>query len=220
MKILKPYVEINSFNGVELMKNIEKAGRTCYKSHVSADDSYKKFIENIVKSGHESVIEHEKVSVRFLIDRGAMWDITRHRHASFSIESSRWCNYSKEKFERDIKFIEPFFLVDDKEGFEAWKEVMQTAEKNYFALADKGYKADVCRMTLPASLATEIAMTCNLREWRHILQLRCAKNVHPHVKQIMIPLLLYFKQEMPEIFADIPYDEEFSSKYYAEVKVI
>ena len=89
MKIVKPYINVEKFDGVKMMKKIERAGRTCYKSHVTSDDSYKKFLANIISSGHESVIEHEKITIRVLTDRGALWDITRHRITSFSVESSR-----------------------------------------------------------------------------------------------------------------------------------
>ena len=165
MKILKPYVEVPDIDGVQIMKNIEKAGRTCYKSHSTDEESYKRFLNNIITSGHESVIEHEKVSIRILTDRGSMWDITRHRHASFSIESTRWCNYSKEKFEQEIKFIEPFYLLEDKDGFEIWKKTMEEIEKNYFKLSKMGYKADVCRMLLPASLCNR---NCNDSQFKRM----------------------------------------------------
>jgi len=220
MTIVKPYAEVPEINGVELMKNIEKAGRTCYKSEVQSEDSYKRFINSIISRGHESVLEHEKVTVRFVADRGTMWDITRHRHASFSIESSRWCNYGKEGFGKEIKIIEPFFLVNDKEKYSIWENAMKAAEEAYMKLIDMGCPPDYARMTVPASLATEIVMTANIREWRHIFNLRCAKPVHPHVKQVMIALLLHFKKVMPELFEDIPYDEEFYAQYKDELAKI
>lgn len=221
MKIIKPTVTIPYIDGVSVMKNIERAGRTCYKSEVLSNDSYKKFIKSIITRGHESVLEHEKITVRLVTDRGTMWDITRHRHASFSIESSRYCNYSKDKFGNEIKVIEPFFLKPDVEvedpvcwqPYLAWSTSVQEAEKSYFKILELATKPDYARMVLPASLATEIVMTANIREWRHILKLRCASTVHPHVRQVMIPILQHFKSIMPELFEDIPYDEEFAQKY-------
>lgn len=220
MKIVKPYVQVPDIDGVELMKNIEKYGRTCYKSHSTDEESYKKFINNIISNGHESVVEHEKITVKILTDRGAMWDITRHRHASFSIESTRWCNYTKDKYEKELKFIDPFYLKDDEKALKIWTKTMEEIEKNYFELSEMEYKPDTLRMLLPASLATEIMMTCNLREWRHVLRLRCAKPVHPTVKQFTIPLLLHFKKLMPELFNDIPYDEEFKLDNYSEIQIV
>lgn len=220
MKIVKPYINVEEFDGVKMMKKIERAGRTCYKSHVADDESYKRFLDNIISSGHESVIEHEKITVRFLTDRGALWDITRHRLTSFSVESSRYCNYSKDKFENEIKFMEPFYIKNDEEALKIWKETMETAEKNYFELSKQGYKPDVCRMLLPTSLATEIVMTANLREWRHILTLRCSDRAHPTIRQFTIPLLLHFKEQLPEIFNDIPYDENFDPSDYAKLEVV
>ena len=221
MQIVQPRIIVPYIDGVKIMKNIEKAGRTCYKSACKTEDSYKNFIKNCINRGHESVIEHEKVTVRLVTDRGTMWDITRHRHCSFSIESSRYCNYSKDKFGNEIKVIEPFFLKPDlqAEGLEqwqpylAWTSAIQQSEKSYFDILNNGGTPDKARMVLPASLATEICMTANIREWRHIFSLRCQNTVHPHVRQVMIPLLLHFKEVMPELFDDIPYDEQFVKQY-------
>lgn len=221
MKIVQPRIIVPVIDGVKIMKNIERAGRTCYKSAGKSEDSYKNFIKNCINRGHESVIEHEKITVRLITDRGTMWDITRHRHCSFSIESSRYCNYSKDKFGNEIKVIEPFFLKPEiqDEGLEqwqpylAWANAIKEAEHSYFEILNNGGTPDYARMVLPASLATEICMTANIREWRHIFSLRCQNTVHPHVRQVMIPLLLHFKSVMPELFDDIPYDEEFAEKY-------
>lgn len=219
MKIVDSYIQVEQVDGVKIMKKIEKAGRTCYKSNALSEDSYKKFLNNIISSGHESVIEHEKVTVRILTDRGALWDITRHRLTSFSVESSRYCNYTKDKFEKEIKFIKPFYLEENTEAFAIWKDTMQTAERDYFKLAEMGYGPDVCRMLLPTSLATEIVMTCNLREWRHVLELRCSQRAHPTIRQFFIPLLLHFQEIMPEVFKDISYDTNFDPKHYATLAV-
>ena len=214
MIIVEPKITVPYIDGVEIMKNIEKAGRTCYKSEVKTDDSYKTFIKNCIKSGHESVIEHEKITVRLIADRGVMWDITRHRICNFSIESTRFCNYSKDKFGKEIKVIRPFFFDGEKDPkYKAWEDAIKQSEKSYFEILDNGGIPDYARMVLPASLATEICMTANIREWRHIFSLRCQKTAHPHVRQIMIPLLLHFKEKMPELFEDITYDTEFAEKY-------
>ena len=139
MIIVEPKIIVPYIDGVEIMKNIEKAGRTCYKSEANTEDSYKRFIKNCIKSGHESVIEHEKITVRLIVDRGVMWDITRHRLCNFSIESSRYCNYSKDKFGNEIKVIRPFFFgKDDKIKYDAWKNAMEQCEKSYFEILNNG----------------------------------------------------------------------------------
>ena len=108
MKIVKPWVEIKQFDGVQMMKNLELAAKQCYRTQSNiTEDSYKHFLRNCINRGHESVIEHEKVSIRMCCDIGVYKDLTRHRHASFSIESTRYCNYSKDKFGNEITFIEP-----------------------------------------------------------------------------------------------------------------
>ncbi|MCQ2420920.1 MAG: FAD-dependent thymidylate synthase, partial [Clostridia bacterium] len=99
MIIVPPSFEfIQEFDGVEMLKRIERIGRVCYKSEEKiTEDSYKKFIAGIVKRGHESVIEHEKISVKITCDRGVTHEIVRHRLASYSQESTRYCNYAKEQ---------------------------------------------------------------------------------------------------------------------------
>lgn len=219
MKILKPYVRVENVDGKKIMKTIERAGRTCYKSHITNEESYKTFISNIIKSGHESVIEHEKVTVRLYSDIGCYKDLTRHRLTSFSVESTRYCCYDKEKFGSEISFIEPIFK-DNEEIYSLWLDTMSNIEKNYMKMREYEATPDVCRMLLPHSTAAEFVMTANIREWRHIFKLRCNKAAHPSVRQVMIPLLLHFKNIMPELFADISYDEELEKKHYAKIEIV
>ena len=189
----------------------------CYRSEDRiTDDSYKQLITNCIKSKHESVLEHEKISIYLICDIGVYKELTRHRIASFSIESTRYCNYSKGKFGSGIHFIEPLF-VDDKDKYKIWFETMAETECCYNRMAALGAKPDELRMILPHSTAAEVAMTANIREWRHILSLRTAKAAHPAVRQLMIPLLLYFKEQMPELFNDISYDNTFPQNKYAKI---
>lgn len=147
-------------------------------------------------------------------------DITRHRAgASFSIESTRYCNYSKDKFDSNIKFIDPVYITDEQD-YNEWKNCMQDIENHYMAMANNGATPDLCRTLLPHSVAAEVVMTCNIREWKHVLNLRCSKMVHPEIRQLLIPLLLNFKQEMPEIFDGVPYDKDFPKEWYAEIKTM
>ena len=200
------------------MQNIERACRTCYKSeNLITDESYKNLLKNCLNRGHESVLEHEKITVRMICDIGVYKDLTRHRHASFSIESTRYCNYSKDKFSNEIDFIRPFHLQQIE--YKLWKNCMDTIEKTYLKMARLDCKPDQMRMILPHSTAAEVTMTANIREWKHILSLRASKHAHPSVQQLMIPLLLEFKKTMPEIFEEVSYNEEFNSSDYAEIVV-
>ncbi len=220
MEVVKPWILVEDYDKERILKNIEKACRTCYRSEdLITEDSYKKLLRNCINRGHESILEHEKVTVRIRCDIGFYKDITRHRAGTaFSVESTRYCNYGKDKFGNNIKFIDPVF-IEDKKNYDIWKRAMEEIEKNYLEMSNNGAKADELRMLLPHSTAAEITMTCNIREWKHILELRCSKMVHPSIKQILIPLLLKFKEDFPEIFENVPYDEAFPKEWYAELRV-
>lgn len=219
MEIIKPRIEIEQFNGVDIMKKIERACRTCYRSEGSiTEDSYKNLLRNCINRGHESVLEHEKITVRMLCSINTYKDLTRHRAgASFSIESTRYCNYSKDKFDNNIKFIDPVYITDEN-NYACWRECMKHIETYYMLVANNKGTPDQCRTMLPHSVAAEVCMTCNIREWKHVLDLRTKKTVHPEIRQLLIPLLLEFKRTMPEIFEGIEYDTEFPKEWYAELK--
>lgn len=219
MKIIKPFYTIeDEINGSEILKKIEKAGRTCYKSEDKiTDDSAEKFIRRILKSGHESVIEHEKITVRIICDRGISHEIVRHRIASYSQESTRYCNYSGQ-----VIFIRPLWVEDidlgeytDWEIFLAyknnpsriWLHCCLDAEKHYMQLIKLGWSPEQARSVLPNSLKTEIVCTFNIREWRHFFKLRTAKAAHPQMREITIPMLKEFKEKIPVIFEDIIIEE-------------
>lgn len=205
MRIIKPSFEIlDDINGEELLEKIEKIGRVCYKSESKiAQDSAKKFISNIIKSGHESVIEHEKISVRIICDRGVSHEIVRHRIASYSQESTRYCNYSDEKFGKELTLIKPVFWEDNSEEYKCWLETMQKIEDAYNYLIEMGAKPQEARSILPNSLKTEIIVTMNLREWRHFFQLRTSMRAHPQMREIACAILDKFKQRIPVFFDDI-----------------
>ncbi len=219
MRIVEPWIKVEKFDGKQIMKRIERACRTCYRSEGKiTEDSYKNLIKNCITSGHESVLEHEKVTVRIYNDVGSYKDLTRHRFASFSIESTRYCSYDKDKYGNEIAVMNPVY-IEDKEIYAAWKKAMEEMEKGYMEMRKLGATVDMCRELLPHSAAGEYTMTANIREWKHILKLRTSSHVHPAIRQVMIPLLKYFKEQMPEIFDTIPYDEEFDPKYYAKLTV-
>jgi thymidylate synthase (FAD) len=220
MIIQKPRVLIpESQLDAGIIRKLERDARVCYKSEDKMGEygEYNdNFLKSIISRGHESVIEHEKVTVMFIVDRGITHEIVRHRIASYSQESTRYCNYSKEKFGNEITVIEPFFLAG-KETFRYWEEACLTAEKCYLALLKNKCTPQEARSVLPNSLKTEIVVTYNLREWRHFFRLRCATPAHPQMKQVTIPLLLLFKEKLPLLFDDIEYDRDFPKEHYAEV---
>lgn len=219
MRVVEPWIKVEKFDGVQIMKRIERACRTCYRSEGSiTEDSYKKLLKNCITRGHESVLEHEKITVRIYNDVGSYKDLTRHRFASFSVESTRYCSYDKDKYGNEISFMNPIY-IENKEIYETWKKNMQEIENAYLKMKELGATTDECRLILPHSTAAEYTMTANIREWKHIFELRANNHVHPSIRQVMIPLLKYFKEQMPDIFADIPYDEEFNLDYYAKLYV-
>lgn len=205
MRIIEPSVEmLDKIDGNEILKKIEKIGRVCYKSETKiTNDSSKVFIENLLKSGHESVIEHEKVSVRFICDRGVSHEIVRHRIASYSQESTRYCNYSKDKFGKEITVIKPLFWEENSSEYEIWYAAMLHSEQAYQELVQMGAKPQEARSILPNSLKTEIVVTMNLREWRYFFKLRTAPNAHPQMREVAQMALNMLSKEIPVIFDDI-----------------
>ncbi len=219
MRLVEPWIKVENFDGVKIMKRIERACRTCYRSEDKiSDESYKNLLTNCLNRGHESVLEHEKITVRIYSDIGTYKDLTRHRFASFSVESTRYCSYNKDKYGNEITVVNPVYM-EDKEVFETWKKAIEDMEKAYMKMKELGASTDMCREILPHSTAAEYTMTANIREWKHILELRTTNHVHPAIRQVLIPLLLLFKEQMPEIFGDIEYDKEFNPKYYAKLTI-
>lgn len=210
MRIIKASFQIEEeIDGIEILKRIEKAGRTCYKSEDKiTSDSARKFVKDIIERGHETVIEHEKVTVRVICDRGVTHEIVRHRLASYSQESTRYVNYHNNKFGKEITVIDPCFWVptgcdEDDQKSSIWYGAMQHAEDSYMELIDAGATPQEARSVLPNSLKTEIVMTMNLREWRHFFTLRASKRAHPQMQEIAIPMLKKFKELIPIVFDDI-----------------
>jgi thymidylate synthase (FAD) len=191
-------------DGAAVLRKIEFAGRVCYKSeNTITDESAKAFVAARIADGHESVIEHEKISVLVTCDRGVSHELVRHRIASYSQESTRYCNYSKKKFGGEITVIKPCFWQEGSREFGIWLESMERAEKSYFALLEAGAKPEQARSVLPNSLKTEIAVTMNLRQWRHFFKLRTSPAAHPQMRQVARMILEEFKSLVPVVFDDI-----------------
>ena len=187
-----------------MMQNIERAGRTCYKSEDKiTNDSASTFIRNCIKRGHESVIEHEKVTVKIVCDRGVSHEIVRHRIASYSQESTRYCNYSKDKFGNELTFIKPCFWNTDSYLYSLWESTLSQIEQDYLEMISEGAKPEEARSILPNSLKTEIVVTMNMREWRHFIRLRSSKAAHPQIREIAQMILAEFIELFPPLFDDL-----------------
>ena len=212
MNITKPSVEIIDMEDYErIIKKIERIGRVCYKSESNiSEGSAERFISNILRRGHESVIEHEAITVRFTCDRGVTHEIVRHRIASYSQESTRYCNYTSDKFGNEISVIDlaSGFEYDlnneyDLKKYNIWKRSMEESEKAYFEMLDAGATPQEARSVLPNSLKTEIVITMNLRSWRNFFKLRTDKAAHPQMREVALIALREFKEKLPLFFEDI-----------------
>lgn len=220
MKIIKPSYEILSPISGDELKYIEAAARTCYKSEDKiTEDSARNLVRGLIRSGHEAMLEHGYLSVRFICDRGVSHELVRHRLFSFAQESTRYVNYSTDKHGGELTFIEPIFFPDESEdlvpGITAihhnikraiWANLCVAAENAYLTLIEKGAKPEEARTVLPNSIKTEIVITGNYREWRHFFWLRAADKTgpaHPQMKELTVPLLLELNEKIPIIFEDI-----------------
>ena len=208
MQIIQPSVEIMSaVDGQAILRHLELVGRTCYKSEgLISGTSAETFVRKLIARGHEAIIEHESISVRFICDRGVSHELVRHRLASYAQESQRFCNYSKSQFNSEITVIKPCFLLEGTEAYRQWEWTMHRAECAYFELLDIGLSPQEARCVLPNSLKTEVVMTANLREWRTVLRLRCSKAAHPQMREVMLMLLEKLHAVIPVVFDDI-YEE-------------
>lgn len=209
MKLIKSsYTILNENDLFSAAKAIEVAARTCYKSEDKiSDTSEVALIARLISMGHEAMLEFgPSISVLFICDRGVSHELVRHRLCSFAQESTRYCNYSKDKFDNQITFIIPLWLYD-KEGtpeYGIWSELLGISEMKYNVLINNyGWQPQQARAILPNSLKTEIVIKANIREWRHIFKQRTSSKAHPQMRELMIPLLEHFKKFCPLLFNDI-----------------
>jgi thymidylate synthase (FAD) len=241
MRTIKPQVIFENPEEVDeerVLRRIERYGRTCYKSEDRiTEDSARRFVENLIAGGHLSVLDHEKVTVRVICDRGVTHEIVRHRIAAYSQESTRYCNYAKGRLGSEIAVIGPPFFDPEAtrqavnvltgpslvggearfvaessqklNEFDIWHLAMLFVEGAYMTLInDFGRTAQEARSVLPNSLKTEIVITYDLTEWRHFLRLRTTPNAHPQMRQVAVPILATFKEYLPTVFADIPLPDD------------
>lgn len=208
MKAVNPSYEIMTpIDGESILRHLEKAIRVCYKSEgMVNEDSHYRILKKIINSKHFSTIEHFSVTVRFVCNRGFSHELVRHRISSFSQESTRYCNYSKDKFGGELTVIIPPTYEDMSSQAKAhWQEAMVNAEVSYNKLIESGEKAGMARGVLPLDVKTEIICTSNLRQWVTILSQRCPNNAHKSMQQLMRPLLAEFQAMIPILFDDIKY---------------
>ena len=204
MNIVQQHVEVlTPLHEVLMLERIEQAGRTAYKSEEKiTPGSAEAFCRMIIKNGHESVLEHVSITVKFMCDRGVTHELVRHRIASYTQESTRYCNYSG-----GLTVVLPLSLGDDSPSCIAartiWEHAMWSAENAYCNMIESGCTPQQARHVLPLSTKTEIVTTMNIREWRHVLKLRTAPSAHPHIRALMLDLLAIFTEKLPVLFGDI-----------------
>lgn len=212
MRLIKPRYEILHFTP-DALQLMERAGRTCYKSEERiTEDSAGRFVDMICRRGHETVLEHASMTVRFICDRGVSHSLVRHRHASPSQESTIYCNYkSGVTFiippwvcdlitEGDYTERAPQYCEDWPEADLVWYQAMLDAEWAYLELLKKGWRPAQARNVLPVSVKTELVVTANFREWKHILKLRCGSDDHPQMNELMLKLREAVRMMYPMIF--------------------
>jgi thymidylate synthase (FAD) len=205
MKIINAGVEfITPIDNNALLRRLEECARVCYKSEDRiTDTSAAAFVGNLIRRGHEAVLEHCSFTVKFTVDRGVSHEIVRHRLASYCQESTRYCNYGKGRFGSEITVINPCYLEEGTDAYAAWRKACEASEDAYFSLLDWGCTPQEARAVLPNSLKTEVVMTANIREWRHFLRLRCSSAAHPQMREVALKLLEACETRMPELFGDI-----------------
>lgn len=211
MKIVNASYEILTQVDEHMLEDIERAARTCYKSEDKiAPESSKKLVARLIASGHEAMLEHASISIKFICDRGISHEIVRHRLAAFAQESTRYCNYSQGKFGGEITVIKPSYLIEGTEEYTIWELTCRQAEGSYLTLLNKGLTPQEARAVLPTCLKTEVVMTANLREWRHFFKLRAIGTTgipHPQMLEITRPLLEELKNKLPVVFDDLDPDQ-------------
>lgn len=222
MKIIKPSFEImfpEDFEKGDILQRIERIARTCYKSeaHIT-EGSAEKLVRSLVKRGHFPMLDHHSISVKIVCDRGVSHEIVRHRIAAYAQESTRYCNYSKDKFGNHLTFIKPCFFpdmptgewelvewpkYDFNEAEEAWFSEMKYSEERYLKMIKAGSSPQEARDVLPNSLKTEIVCTLDLTAWRHFFKLRTATAAHPQMREIAVPMLEKFRELVPIVFEEV-----------------
>ena len=193
MKIIEPFVEL---------EKIERCGRVCHQSEPKGKPE--DFVRKLIKLGHESVLEHVNLTFHIVCDRAIQNELVRHRLASFSVESTRYVKYDEIEVVSALpRNDERYFTNGDiRASYEIWYLSMLQIEECYKALLQNAFKPEEARAVLPLCLKSELYMTANLREWRHILRVRTSEHAHPQMRFIAGKILGIFKEKLPVIVED------------------
>lgn len=199
MEIIEQRYEILSKPNKDMIKDIERIARTCYKSEDKiTNNSAEKFVKMLVDRGHHAMIEMGHITVKFITNRGVTHELVRHRLCSFAQESTRYVRY------KNVQFIKPVWWDDmPGESQYIWIEACKNSEVKYRVLIAQGQRPEQARDVLNNALKTEIVVSANLREWRHIFQLRTSPKAHPQIRELMLPLLNELQELVPVIFDGI-----------------
>ena len=216
MRTVEAHVEfINPPEYAVVLDTIERVGRTCYKSEDKITEfSAEGFVRGLIRRGHEAMIEHGSVTLRFINDRGVSHEEVRHRIASFGQESTRYCNYSKDKFDGEVTYIdiERGMELDAKvsqlpyevklEIIREWMVACLDAERHYMRMLELGATPQIARSVLNNSTKTEICITMNFREWRHFIRLRNDPTAHPQMREVAQQALDMLYKKYPVFFEE------------------
>ena len=189
------------FDGMN--ERIERAGRTCYKSECKGKPD--EFVSMLITRGHEAMLEHGgMISVKVICDRALTHELVRHRIGfSYAQESQRYCNYSKDKFDNSVTFIQPPEFEEGSLEYTTWKHACEVSEKMYFELLRLGVTPQIARGVLPNSTKTEIIISANPRAWRDWFKLRADSHAHPHMQNFAYALLDVFSSYNLVLFNDL-----------------
>jgi thymidylate synthase (FAD) len=191
-------------DGKICLQVIENMARISHRSEdKQTEDSWRRFIPAVViEHGDWSVVEHAYACVIFRVDRGITHELVRHRLFSFTQESTRFVN-GRKSYPDGLEFIQPENIQKPSPAYFSWLYACEAAEKTYLDMLDWGTRPQEARSILPNSLASTVAVTGNLRNWRHFFLMRTSKETHPDFRRVTIPLLAEFKQRIPILYEDI-----------------
>lgn len=204
-EVLTPFGRLTAFTGFDMLKFIERMARISHRSEdKQTDTSWKRFIQAVVlEHGDWSVTEHATATVIFRVDRGVTHELVRHRLFSFTQESTRFVNYGKQT---DLEFIQPARIEDGGHVYSnipTWEKAVAVSEQAYLELLRNGVRPQEARSVLPNALAATIAVTGNLRNWRHFFLMRSSRETHPDFRRVVDPLLKTFQENIPLLYDDI-----------------
>jgi len=199
--LLPPGTSLSAYL-IQQARQIEAAARVCYKSEGNATDaSYEKMVRMLRDKDHSAMLEFGVLAVKFTTNRGVTHELVRHRIPSYAQESTRYCNYAKDKFNNELTFVRPPTWADmTPEQHGCWKRAMEFAERSYLEGIALGLAPQLARGMLPNDVKTEINVQCNFREWLHIFKLRMSPAAHPDIRLLLEPLKSELAEALPCVF--------------------